>query len=106
MISASKGDGVEKVFQFMVGTSGGTTSLAPPKVELPVLQDVPRCRQWAATVGIGAAYEAPAPPLWTRRLDAVFLHPVLGFVIFLAVVPACFKPSFVAQNRSWTGCRR
>ena len=29
-------------------------------------------------VGIGAAYQAPAPPLWTRRLDAVFLHPVAG----------------------------
>ena len=68
LISASKGDGVEKVFQFMVGTSAGTTSLAPPKVELPILQDVPRCRQWAREVGIGAAYQAPtsafvdAPP--------------------------------------------
>ena len=31
LISASKGDGVEKVFQFMVGTSAGTTSLTPPQ---------------------------------------------------------------------------
>src|SRR5271170_5907432 len=30
LISAAKGQGVEKVFQFMEGTSAGTTSLAPP----------------------------------------------------------------------------
>jgi ferrous iron transport protein B len=94
LISASKGDGVEKVFQFMLGTSAGTTSLAPPRVELPVLQDVPRCRQWAREVGIGAAYEAPDPPLWTRRLDAVFLHPVFGPLIFLAVVAGVFQTIF------------
>ncbi|HUK42763.1 MAG TPA: ferrous iron transporter B, partial [Candidatus Acidoferrales bacterium] len=94
LISASKGDGVEKVFQFMAGTSAGTTSLAPPKIELPVLQDVPRCRQWAQKVGVGAAYHAPAPPLWTRRLDAVFLHPVAGPLIFMAVVAAVFQTIF------------
>jgi ferrous iron transport protein B len=94
LISAAKGDGVEKVFQFMAGTSAGTTSLAAPKVELPVLQDVPRCRQWAREVGIGAAYQAPSPPLWTRRLDAVFLHPVFGLLIFLAVVAGVFQTIF------------
>src|SRR5260370_34044622 len=31
LISATKGDGVEKVFQFMEGTSAGTTSLTPPR---------------------------------------------------------------------------
>ena len=94
LISATKGDGVEKVFQFIVGTAGGTTSLAAPKVELPVLQDIPRCRQWAHQVGTGAAYQAPAPPLWTRRLDAVFLHPVAGPLIFLAVVAGVFQTIF------------
>jgi len=94
LISASKGDGVEKVFQFMAGTSAGTTSLAPPKMELPILQDVPRCRQWARDVGIGAAYQAPSPPLWTRRLDAIFLHPVIGPLIFLAVVAGVFQTIF------------
>ena len=94
LISAAKGDGVEKVFQFIEGTAGGTTSLAVPKVELPVLQDIPRCRQWARQVGAGAAYQAPAPPLWTRRLDAVFLHPVAGPLIFLAVVAGVFQTIF------------
>ena len=94
LISAAKGEGVDKVFQFMEGTAAGTTSLASPKVELPVLQDIPRCRQWAHQVGAGAAYEAPAPPLWTRRLDAVFLHPIAGFVIFAVVVAAVFQTIF------------
>jgi ferrous iron transport protein B len=94
LISATKGEGVEKVFQFIEGTAGGTTSLSVPKVELPVLQDIPRCRQWARQVGAGAAYQAPAPPLWTRRLDAVFLHPVAGPLIFLAVVAGVFQTIF------------
>ena len=94
LISATKGNGIEKVFQFIEGTAGGTTSLSAPKVELPVLQDIPRCRQWARQVGVGAAYQAPAPPLWTRRLDAVFLHPVAGPLIFLAVVAGVFQTIF------------
>lgn len=94
LISAARGEGVHKVFQFMEGTAAGTTSLAPPKVELPVLQDIPRCRQWAQKVGSGAAYHAPAPPLWTRRLDAIFLHPVAGPLIFLVVVGAVFQTIF------------
>jgi ferrous iron transport protein B len=94
LISAAKGDGVEKVFQFMAGTAAGTASMAAPKMELPILQDVPRCRQWAHQVGVGAAYEAPTPPLWTRRLDAIFLHPIAGPLIFIAVVAGVFQTIF------------
>jgi len=94
LISAAKGQGVEKVFQFMEGTSAGTTSLAPPRVELPILQDIPRCRQWAHDIGTGAAYRAPAPPIWTRRLDSVFLHPIAGPLIFLMVVAGVFQTIF------------
>jgi len=116
LISASKGDGIDKVFQFMAGTSAGTTSLSAPKIELPVLQDVPRCRQWAREVGVGAAYQAPNPPLWTRRLDAIFLHPVAGPLIFLVVVAGVFqtifrgaKPlmdslqAFIESSSQWVG---
>src|SRR5947209_7083246 len=94
LISASKGEGVDKVFQFMQGTAKGTSSLAKPLVELPVLQDVPKCRRWAHEVGNGAAYRAPAPPLWTRRLDGVFLHPVAGPLVFLTVVIGVFQSIF------------
>jgi ferrous iron transport protein B len=98
LISASKGQGIEKVFQFMQGTSAGTTSLAPPRVELPVLQDIPQCRRWAHDVGSGAAYRAPAPPIWTRRLDAVFLHPVGGVLIFLVIVAGVFQTIFAGAK--------
>ncbi len=98
LISASKGEGVEKVFQFMEGTSAGTAAPGPPRLELPVLQDIPQCRRWAHDVGSGAAYRAPAPPIWTRRLDAVFLHPVGGVLIFLVIVAGVFQTIFAGAK--------
>jgi ferrous iron transport protein B len=94
LISAAKGEGVDKVFQFIEGTSSGHHALGAPKVELPVLQDIPKCRRWAQQVGSQSKYLAPAPPLWTRRLDAVFLHPIVGPLIFLAVVIGVFQTIF------------
>ena len=95
LISASRGEGIEKVFQFMQGTAaGGGAAVTNPLIELPVLQDVPRCRQWAHQIGHGAHYQAPAPPLWTRRLDAIFLHPIAGPLVFLAVVIGVFQTIF------------
>jgi len=93
LISAAKGTGIERIRQFLMGTAARLNA-PPPKIELPVLQDVPKCRQWAANIGVRASYRAPAPPLWTRRLDAVFLHPVAGPFIFLAVVLAVFQSIF------------
>jgi ferrous iron transport protein B len=98
LISAAKGDGVEKVIQFMEGTAGGTTGLAPSRMELPVLQDIPRCRRWAHEVGNNAGYMAPAPPLWTRRLDAVFLHRLAGPLIFALVVMGVFQSIFTGAR--------
>ena len=93
LISASKGTGIESIQQFLLGTAVRLNA-PPPKIELPVLQDVPKCRQWAAKLGVRASYKAPAPPLWTRRLDAVFLHPVAGPLIFIAIVIAVFQSIF------------
>lgn len=113
LVSAAKGSGLDRVQQFLLGTEARLNA-PPARVELPVLQDIPKCRQWAATLGKHASYKAPAPPLWTRRLDAVFLHPLLGPLIFVAVVVAVFqsiftwaKPvmdglqAFVAQSGHW-----
>ena len=93
LISAAKGTGIERIQQFLLGTAVRLNA-PPARVELPVLHDVPKCRQWAAKLGVRASYKAPAPPLWTRRLDAVFLHPVAGPLIFLAVVVAVFQSIF------------
>jgi ferrous iron transport protein B len=59
-----------------------------------VLQDVPACRKWAARINQTAGYRAPAPPLWTRRLDGIFLHPIAGPLVFTAVVVAVFQTIF------------
>jgi ferrous iron transport protein B len=93
LVSAAKGEGVDKVFQFLAGT---TLSAAPqaPLMQLPVIQDIPKCRAWAAKVGANGKYHAPAPPIWTRRLDSVFLHPVAGPAVFLLVVIAVFETIF------------
>ena len=93
LISAAKGTGIERIQQFLLGTA----AIAAPKlpvIELPVLNDVPNCRQWATKLGTRASYRAPAPPVWTRRLDAVFLHPVVGPIVFAAVVVAVFQSIF------------
>jgi ferrous iron transport protein B len=89
LVSAARGDGVETIIDFLAGSMG-----VPAQVELPVLQDIPQCREWAAKIGRHASYQPPAPPVWTSRLDKLFLHPVAGPLIFLTVVVAVFQSIF------------
>jgi ferrous iron transport protein B len=93
LISAAKGTGIDSIQQFLLGTAARLNA-PPARIELPVLQDVPKCRQWAANLGKRASYRAPAPPIWTRRLDGIFLHPVAGPLIFAAIVVAVFQSIF------------
>jgi ferrous iron transport protein B len=96
LVSASKGQGMEKVLQFLDGATA--THHKPALMQLPVIQDIPKCRAWAAKVGDQSKYHAPAPPLWTRRLDAIFLHPVVGPLIFVAVVYGIFWTIFFGAD--------
>jgi ferrous iron transport protein B len=97
-VSAVRGEGIDKVMQFLEGSTVTEKRAKAPVVQLPVLQDVPKCRQWAARVGTQASYHAPAPPVWTRRLDAVFLHPMWGPLIFLMVVIGVFQSIFTGAK--------
>ncbi|MDZ4799302.1 MAG: ferrous iron transport protein B [Bryobacteraceae bacterium] len=101
LISAADGDGVDKVFHFLEGSSAAVRP--KPLMQLPILQDVPKCRQWASRVGAQAQYQAPAPPIWTRRLDSVFLHPVWGPLVFVAVVVAVFQSIFTGAQPMMEG---
>ena len=69
---------------------------SPPvkRVELPVLGGVPTYRKWAVETSRKGQYHPPAPPIWTRRLDKIFLHPVWGIAIFAVVVLAVFQTIF------------
>ena len=98
LISAARSQGLDKVRQFIVGTADGHSARVQAKSELPVLQDIPKCRRWAQDVGRESNYQPPEPPLWTRRLDAVFLHPVVGPLIFLAVVVGVFQTIFAGAK--------
>jgi ferrous iron transport protein B len=97
LISAAKNVGVEKVIEFL-SSSTLTEKPKPPLVQLPVIQDVPKCRDWASNLSRSTDYRPPAPPLWTRRLDSIFLHPVIGPLIFLAVVIGVFQTIFTGAR--------
>jgi ferrous iron transport protein B len=89
LASAARGEGLEAVWDFLA-----TRSAPPAPVDASALQDVPKCHAWAARLGKRASYQPPAPPVWTRRLDALFLHPVWGPLIFVLVVVTVFQAIF------------
>lgn len=93
LVSSTTGENFEAVTRFLLSRPP-----APAPVELPVLQDVPKCRAWAADIGSRASYRPPAPSLWTQRLDALFLHPVWGPLVFGAVIVAVFQTIFTGAK--------
>jgi ferrous iron transport protein B len=88
LASAARGEGLEPLYEFLSGELG-----VPAPVELPVLNNIPKCRAWATHISAGS-YQAPSPPVWSRRLDAVFLDPIAGPAIFVLVVLAVFQSIF------------
>jgi ferrous iron transport protein B len=90
LVSARQRRGLETVRSFLAGRFA-----VPSRVELPVIQNFPACRAWAGRLADHAAYRSPAPPAWTHRLDAVFLHPWAGPLIFAAVIVLVFQGMFL-----------
>jgi ferrous iron transport protein B len=97
LVSASKGVGVDKVFAFLADATLRQPP-KPPLLQLPIIYDVPKTRDWAANLGRRTNYRAPAPPLWTRRLDGIFLHPLVGPLVFLLVVIGVFQTIFAGAR--------
>ncbi len=93
LVSAATGEGISLVGRFLTG------GIAIPKpIQLPILQDVPACRQWARDLSREAGYEHPAPSVWSQRIDGVFLHPVWGPLVFLLVVGTVFQTIFAGAQ--------
>ena len=89
LASATNGEGLPAIQHFLFSPAA-----CPSPLELPVLHDAPGCREWAIRVGAKASYRRPAGPVWTRRLDAIFLHRWWGPLIFLATVVGVFQITF------------
>jgi ferrous iron transport protein B len=91
LVSAVTGEGFEAITNFLAAASP-----APEPLELPVVGSTRSVREWAVRVGESASYRQPATPVWTKRLDNIFLHRVWGPLIFAAVVVAVFQMIFLA----------
>ncbi len=101
LVSAIRGEGLDEIRRFL----SGVLPAPGDGPDRPIPLDLPGCREWAFQVRDDARYLPPAPPLWTRRLDGVFLHPILGPAIFLAVVVAVFQIIFTASVPLMEGVR-
>jgi ferrous iron transport protein B len=89
LVSATTGAGLESVANFL-----SAASPAPEPMELPVVGNTRSVREWAVRVGENANYRRPATPVWTTRLDNVFLNRTWGPVVFAVVVIAVFQTIF------------
>jgi ferrous iron transport protein B len=89
LVSATTGEGLEAVQNFM-----SSAAPSPEPLELPVVGSTRGYREWAVRVGANAGYRRPATPVWTARLDAIFLHRVGGPIIFALVVIGVFQTIF------------
>lgn len=89
LVSAATGEGLVAVQNFLTSASPN-----PEPLELPVVGSTRGYREWAVRVGNNAGYRRPATPVWTSRLDAIFLHRVWGSVIFALVVIGVFQTIF------------
>jgi ferrous iron transport protein B len=89
LVSAVTGEGLFAVSNFL-----SSSAPAPEPLELPVVGNTRSTREWAVRVGENANYRRPATPVWTRRLDGIFLHRFWGAVIFAVVVIAVFQTIF------------
>jgi ferrous iron transport protein B len=91
LVSAVTGEGLAAVTNFL-----SAASPVPDPLELPVMGNTRHVREWAVRVGESANYRRPATPVWTKRLDGIFLHRVWGPLIFAGVVVAVFQMIFAA----------
>ncbi|OGU00147.1 MAG: ferrous iron transporter B [Gemmatimonadetes bacterium GWC2_71_10] len=89
LVSAVTGAGLGRVRAFL-----DSAFAAPGRTTLPVIDNAPACRAWAGRIAEQSAYRAPVPSAWTARLDTLFLHPILGPLVFAAVVVVVFQAMF------------
>jgi ferrous iron transport protein B len=93
LVSASNGSGIEEIVKFI------TASPTPQSPLLPILQDSPSpcnagCAMDCRKLETSGVYRRALPSMWSRRIDAVVLHPVFGPLLFLCIVLGVFQCIF------------
>ncbi len=93
-ISASRGTGLDSITHFLDRKSEVVQPRSVAKLELPVVGNARSYRQWATGISTRTKYKAPLSSEWTRKLDRVLLHRIVGPLLFLAVVISVFQVVF------------
>lgn len=101
--SARKGVGMPEIQAFLQRVASarsdpdrrpGVASNLPREGALPMIEAFAQRQRHVREATRAAQYRPPGPPTLTERLDAVFLHPVWGILVFLAVVVLVFQSIF------------
>jgi ferrous iron transport protein B len=101
--NARAGEGLDEVRRFLTWVA--SQGALPPRaarpvtnlssgVKLPMIDAFAERRQRIREVGRNAAFAAPGPSRLTERLDGIFLHRIVGPLVFLAVVLLVFQAIF------------
>jgi ferrous iron transport protein B len=93
-ISATRGTGLDAITHFLDRKSEVVQPRSLSKLELPVVGNARSYRQWATGISTRTKYKAPLSSEWTRKLDRVLLHRIVGPLLFLAVVISVFQVVF------------
>jgi ferrous iron transport protein B len=101
--SARSGEGLEAVRAYLAGVEAAPGGADPVErnltnmkagTVLPVVDAFAARRRLVREVVDEAGFVAPGPSAMSERLDAVFLHRILGPIVFLAVVLLVFQSIF------------
>ncbi|MBV8436161.1 MAG: ferrous iron transport protein B [Silvibacterium sp.] len=93
-ISATRGTGLDAIAHFLDRKSETFQPRPAAKLELPVVGNARSYRQWATGISTRTKYKAPISSEWTRKLDRVLLHRIVGPLLFIAVVIGVFQVVF------------
>jgi ferrous iron transport protein B len=93
-ISAARGTGLDSITHFLDRKSEPMQPRTAGRLELPIVGNARSYRQWATGISTRTKYKAPLSSEWTRKLDRILLHRIVGPLLFLAVVIAVFQVVF------------
>ena len=93
-ISATRGTGLDAISHFLDRKSDAFQPSPVARLELPVVGNARSYRQWATGISTRTKYKAPISSEWTRKLDRILLHRIMGPVLFLVVVVGVFQVVF------------